>query len=270
MGILFNRLLNLLNEEESGSTYYHIGLIMLEHMEELDQLSISRLAELCDVSKSTISKFIRYLGYEDYSDFRYAAAVKDNKYQIDYIYMPNVMGYVEKNSFDSYMMAIQQDINATYQHLDWEAIDRLVHDLAEHRMVAAFGLMFSETAAMDLQMKLYHMKKFILTNINDVKQEHFIENAGEDTLIIVFSDSGKFLDRYENLPDFANKTVFARTKAKVVLITSNREMAKDPRVAYCIFYEKTREMSTHRILYNIITDIIAYRYRSYILAKGAG
>ena len=147
--------------------------------------------------------------------------------------------------------------------LDWKAVDRLVEDIDRHENVAAFGLLFSETAAMDLQAKLAYNKKFIVTNQNDLKQEQFILNASEDTLIIIFSDSGMYIDRYSQIEDFANKSVFSKTKAKIVLITSNSEMEKDPRVSYCICYKKTRDLCTHRVVYGMLTDIITYKYREY-------
>lgn len=261
MGMLFNRLLIILNEEDRNSTNYHIALLMLEHIEDLQTMSIGQLAALCDVSKSTVSKFIRYIGYEDFSDFRYAAVFRDNKYRNDFNYATNVMEYIAQNSLDSYLLTVLQDITATYQSLDWASIDRLVDDLIQYRHVGAFGLMFSETAALDFQTKMCYLKKFIVTNINDVKQEQFIEQAGEDTLIIVFSDSGEFLDKYIRIPDFLNKTAFSKTRAKVVVITSNPKVQDDPRVAYTILYQKTRSMTTHRIVYGILTDIIAYKYR---------
>ena len=63
MGILYDRLLILLNESSSDSTFYHIALAMLQNMELLHSLAINEVADLCRVSKSTISKFIRALGY---------------------------------------------------------------------------------------------------------------------------------------------------------------------------------------------------------------
>lgn len=215
------------------------------------------------MSKSTISKFIRFIGYEDFADFRYAALFQDNKYKYDFNYVTNVMGYIQDHSMDSYLFAVQNDIAITYQNLDWNAIERLVKDLVSYQKVAAFGLMFSETAALDLQTKLAYNKKFIVTNLNDLKQETFIENADKDTLIIIFSDSGEFLNKYRNIYDFSNKTVFSKTKAKIVVITSNPMVEKDPRVAYCVRYQKTRSICTHRIVYGVLTDIIAYKYREY-------
>lgn len=263
MGMLYNRLLIILNEESPDSTYYHIALVMLKHIEELMKIPINKLAEICDVSKSTISKFIRFIGYEDYAEFRYAATFEDNKYNNNFNYVYNVMKYIENNSMDCFIDTIRKDIEATYRNLDWDSIDRLVKDLVQYKRVAAFGLMFSETAAMDLQVKLAYNKKFIVTNLNDLKQDYFIQNAGEDTLIIAFSDSGEFINKYQNIEDFANKKAFSATKAKVVVITSNRNMEKDPRVDYCIYYEKTTSLCTHRIVYGVLTDVIAYKYRQY-------
>lgn len=269
MGMLYNRLLIILNEEEPDSTYSYIATIMLQHIEELGEMPIGQLAELCRVSKSTISKFVRHLGYEDFSDFRYATTFQDNKYGYSFSYVNNVMRYIEENSLDSFILTVQQDIGSTYQNLDWQAIDRLVRDLADYKRVAAFGLLFSETAAMDLQAKLAYNKKFIVTNINDLKQDRFIRNAGEDTLIIVFSDSGEFLNKYSQIADFVDKQAFAHTKAKVVVITSNPDVEKDPRVDYCVRFQKTKSLCTHRIVYGVLTDIIAYKYREYMKNQSA-
>lgn len=260
MGMLYNRLLIILNEESYDSTYYHIALIMLNHLEMLPSMSITSLAELCNVSKSTISKFIRNIGYEDFSEFRYAAVFSENKYHYQFSYGNDVMSYLENNGTDAYILALQHDILATYQSLDWEKIHMLVCDLIAYERVAAFGLLFSETAAIDLQTKLAYNKKFIVTNMNDLKQEAFIEHAKEETLIIVFSDSGEFLDKYQNIEDFTNKRSFQNTKAKVVVITSNEEIQHDPRVAYTILYKKMQNICTHRTIYGILTDIIAFEY----------
>ena len=83
---------------------------------------------------------------------------------------------------DDYFHTIQEDLKAAYENLDWEAIDRFVEDLVRYEKVAAFGLMFSETAAVDLQVKLGYNGKFIVTNMNDSKQIEYLRNADEDTL----------------------------------------------------------------------------------------
>lgn len=269
MGMLYNRLLIILNEESADSTYYHIALSMLKHCEELSSMSIDRLAKLCNVSKSTISKFIRFIGYEDFADFKYASIFQADKYGYRMSYVNDVMKYMEHHSLESFILAITQDIGASFMKLDWEKVNQLVSDIVRYDKIAAFGLLFSETAALDLQTKLAYNKKFIVTNQNDLKQDQYIANADEDTLIIIFSDSGKFIDRYQKIGDFAQKQTFAKTKAKVVVITSNKELEQDPRVSYCICYQKTTDLCTHRVVYGVLTDIIAYKYREYMKRTGA-
>ena len=68
MGILYDRLLILLNESSSDSTFYHIALAMLQNMELLHSLAINEVADLCRVSKSTISKRRFRFNFFDVSD----------------------------------------------------------------------------------------------------------------------------------------------------------------------------------------------------------
>ena len=268
MGIIYNRLLTILNEESHGSTYYHIAFVMLQNFEELKHMSINQVAQMCAVSKSTVSKFIRFIGYEDYSDFRYAAISSNKTSHAKEDFSMNVLQYGDHFSMDAMIDTIQKDIRLTYERLDWDRIHRMVEDLYTYKTIGLFGLMFSETAAMDLQIKLCHCGKIVFTNINDIKQDQFIREAGEDTLIVVFSESGDFINNYQRQrfsEEFASKEPnFSETKAKIVLITGNPDMEDDPRVSYCILLHRTTELRTHRITYGVLTDIIACQYHEYV------
>lgn len=267
MGMLYKRLLSVLNQENSSSTSYHIAMVMLQMMNEMATLSINEIADRCSVSKSTISKFIRSLGYEEFSDFREAAIIEENKNHYAFNFGTNVMNYIAEKGMDSYVLAVQRDIAETYHRMDWESVEHLVRDIYDYRHVAAFGLLFSETAAMDLQTKLAYCNKFIITSDNDLRQMDYIEKAGKDTLLIIFSDSGNYLDNYRRIEDFSNKTAVSETKAKVVLITSNPRVKADPRVSYIVQYQRMSEIHTHRILYGFVTDLIACRYHAYTTKK---
>ena len=225
-----------MNETEEGSTFYHIALMMLQNMGSLSSLSINEVADTCCVSKSTISKFIRVLGYADYAEFRAATIFEDNKYGNPYNYINDVMGYLQHHPY-------------------------------KYQKVVAVGLMFSGTAAMDLQVKLGYCGKFIVTNINDNKQMESVLHADKDTLLIVFSDSGQYIDRYQSIDDFYHKDAFSVTKAKVVLITSEESMVHDPRISYSILFRHGCDVRTHRTTYHFITDMIAWRYREVTHAK---
>ncbi len=70
MGPLIIRLLTVLNNETTSSTYYHIAQTLLNNYSIIDKSSISDIATLCTVSKSTISKFARSIGFEDYYELK--------------------------------------------------------------------------------------------------------------------------------------------------------------------------------------------------------
>ena len=72
------------------------------------------------------------------------------------------------------------------------SIDELAKCLTTYNKVGAFGLLFSESAAIDFQYKLAYAGKFIITYQSDLKQIEFIEQADEETLLIIFSNSGGF------------------------------------------------------------------------------
>ncbi len=127
--------------------------------------------------------------------------------------------------------------------------------------------MFSETAALDLQTKLAHVRKFIISNMDEVKQDLFIRSAGKDTLLIIFSNSGEYMEYYSHASVVAKDNPFLHTKAKVVLITANKEMIHHPLVSYCIFYEQTHSICTHRQVYSVLTDLITYQYYQYAVSK---
>lgn len=260
MGNLLNRLLIILNDSDPQSTEYHIALTMLRNYYSLATLSINEVASLCSVSKSTISKFIRSIHYEDYADFKAASPFKENKYGFILNYNQNIAEYIEENGIHAYMDILKDDISLVQTSIDMSKIQELAKDLTKYKKIASFGLLFSEIGAMDLQWKLAYNGKFILTHMNDVKQKNYINRADKDTLIIIYSNSGSYMQRYQ-LSEFQEPKDFSLIKAKIVLITSNSKMKHHPGVDLCISYGHTSNVQTHSILYPLINDIIVMKYR---------
>ncbi|WP_315108952.1 MurR/RpiR family transcriptional regulator [Clostridium intestinale] len=262
MGILLNRLLIMLNDSDTKSTEYHIAFTLLMNFYYLSNMSINEVAELCNVSKSTISKFIRHIDFEDYASFKSAATFKENKYGFTLNYNQNIAEYIEEKGMDTYLEIIHKDIEDCRNSIDMDKIDELAKDLIKYKKVASFGLLFSEIAALDLQTKLAYNGKFIITNLNDVKQDEFIHNAKEDTLIIIFSNSGSYMKRYQ-LSEFQDTKNFCGTRAKIVLITSNKEMETFKNVDLCISFNHVTNVQTHSIIFQIINDYITLKYRKF-------
>lgn len=260
MGDLLNKLLIVLNDRDLDSTDYHIAMTLLTYYNNLYELPIGDVAKLCDVSKSTISKFIRSLGFGDYLDFKMAAPFKENKYGFKLNYNQNIAEYIEKEGYEDYLQKVQRDITELQNSLTKENIRKLAADLRKYKKIAAFGLLFSEIGAIDLQMKLAYNGKFIITNLNDRKQETYIQRSDEDTLIIIYSNSGSYIQRYQ-LSEFQEKKDYSKIKGKIVLITGNSRMQHHPVVDLCISFQHKSQLCTHSEIFPLINDWVIMEYR---------
>lgn len=262
MYILYQRLASLISGGNADTTEYHIANVMMENMDYIVEYSIGETAKLCNVSKSTISKFVREIGFEDYTDFKWAAMGERRKeYYTKDGSTINITDYICQNGVNNYMDVLMTDIRHLFEMGDIRKIDALVRDLHEYKHIAAFGEVYSETAAINFQYKMSLYRRFIYTTIDDMKQTQYIENAGEDTLLVIFSNTGRYISIYSRLEGWPRKTCFDRTKAKVVLITSNRKMDEDSRVDSCLFLDYAEKVQNHPILYQLLIEQIALRYQ---------
>ncbi len=266
MGKLINRLLVMLNDSDPSSLEYHLAMALLENFGVLKGLTIGEVAELCGVSKSAISKFVRRLGYEDYAAFRADAKFQENRFNKPYNYNTNIAEALEREGFRAYADAICADVQETLRAVDTRSVTRLAREIASRRTVAAFGLLFSEYAALDLQTKLAYNDKFVVTKIDDQKQQEFIDAADEDTLLILYSNSGDFVLQ-DQMDEFHQSKDLSRTRARVALVTSNPAMADDANVDICVSFARTTEFRTHANLYPLVNDLIVAAYRQVTRAR---
>lgn len=267
MELLIIRLLTMLNSDPANTTYFHIGRVLIDHYSEISSSSISEMAAIANVSKSTMSKFARFLGFDDYRDLKDSAEFAEKRRQYANSYANNIMRVLDQNGHDQYFDAIINDIKALKQGVDIASIDQVALALNHFKRVAAFGLMFSESAAIDLQYKLAYSNKFIYTTQDDRKQTDYIRQADEEDLIIIFTNSGNFLRQKQLLPGEPTRTVFEHTKARIVAITSNPQVAALPFVKNAILFPHLTNIQTHAFSYQIITDLIVMRYRQFTAEK---
>jgi len=262
MNILLNRLLDIINNENPNTTKYYIVHVFLSNLHNLGNLSVNEVAAMCCVSKSTISKFVREIGFDDYLDFRLSARAAVT--EVEYNLGKSITDYIGQYGWMNYLDILQNDLKELKRTLDLRKIEELAEDLTKYEKAAAFGTVYSETAAIDLQYKLAFCNKIIHTNSNDQKQEEYIRNAEEDTLIIIFTNSGRYIKEYQLMEGYPEKDIFNETRAKIVVITSNKELEKDERVNLCICFNYTSEVQTHPMIFQVITDVIADAYKKRI------
>jgi len=262
MSVLITRLLAIINSAAIDSTDFHIAQTMLWHYEQLADMTISEMALLCAVSKSKLSKFAHTLGFDDFMELKDSAIQDPHNYDLNF--NNNILNYIMANGYQDFTQTIINDIQQLATNIYQAPIKRLAHDLHAYPAVAAFGTVFSELGALDLQYKLAYNGKYILSFSDDKKQEQFTRDAAQDTLTIIYSNSGDFITKNQLSLGQLPKNYFKHAKSKLVVITSNPELAKLSFVDYLILFPHTSSVQNHSILYPIINDLITVEYQRLI------
>ncbi len=260
MYIVAYRLLNLLNDCEFGSTDAHIAKNLLDMIYEVEFMPIDQVAAKCHISKSTLSKFIKRLGFEDYKEFR--DNVRNEKKRSRYTGNEQKLSmneFIEAQGIERYLNILSGDIKNFLSGINMVQIQKLAEAIYDYDKVAAFGAVYSETVAMDFMFA--EERKYIKTNLFDTKQEQFINQADEDTLIIIFSNSGQYIYRDGLKALNSSKLFIKKTKGRIALITSNKEAAYDPCITYPVLYHLTTDVQNHLIVERIVVNLIVDSYR---------
>ena len=143
-----------MNSESADSNNNRIAKYILEHIDELENVSISDLARKCYVSNSSISRFCRAIGLQDYNELRNQVA----KYQVEHPYtVAHKFRYPGEDADEPYSAYVDQiiaNLTSMKNSVDSKEIDALISDIFRYEKVSAFGYLQSENVALNLQYDL--------------------------------------------------------------------------------------------------------------------
>lgn len=248
-------LLSTINSEPKDSNNYKIAKFIIENIHDLEDYTLTDLATQCYVSNSSISRFCRDIGLKDF----HALKIQIARFAIEHQHAKNKYDFKDFKSqsiCQSYIMSVIDNLKILSQsHID-DDMNQLVKDIYKYKKIAAFGYMQSENVALNLQYDLQTTGKIIFTCIKFIDQVDYINHADEDTLIIIFSESGTYFDRvFQRTKPFKN----LKTKPKIYMITSNFHITL-PYVDGYIRYHSRRDFASHPYPLMVISDLICVEY----------
>ena len=253
-------LLSTINSEPIDSNNYKIAKYIIENIKSLEECTLTDLAKKCYVSNSSISRFCRDIGLKDFNDLKNQVI----KFSMQDKFVSEKFNFKEFNTqslSQSYILSIIDNLKhmTVSSSLDNE-ITSLVNDISTYKNVAAFGYMQSENVALNLQYDLQTSRKAIFTCIKFIDQVDYIEQADENTLIIIFSESGSYFDRvFQRKKPFKN----LNKKPKICMITSNYTI-EQPYIDMYIRYHSRNDYASHPYPLMIIADLICIQYAKLI------
>ena len=204
---LISTLISIINQNNDEDTNSILASFFLNHLEELDTLSVYDIADKCYTSRSSVQRFIKDIGFDSYNNLKNKVheSLRHNRRYHDFYKTPNF-----KEAYQNNINKMFEDFDAFYEseHLDYfvnliHISKRVVFSIAEGSSVAPF----------DFQEALVSLNKTARVITNGTKSTNLLESLTEDDLLITLSMTGNYA--LATLNDIKN------VKANKVLITLN-------------------------------------------------
>lgn len=248
-------LLSTINSEPKDTNNYKIAKYIIENIRSLEECTLTQLAKQCYVSNSSISRFCRDIGLKDFNALKNQVA----RFPIEHKQAENKFEFKSFDSssiYTSYILSVMDNLH----HLSTQKIDKeiemLANDVFKYKKVAAFGYMQSENIALNLQYDLQTNGKVVFTCIKFIDQADYMNTSDDETLIIIFSESGTYFDRV-----FPRTHPFKPTKKKpkIYMVTCHPTI-QEPYVDHYIRYQTRKDFACHPYPLLIIADLISIHY----------
>ncbi|MCF0261168.1 MAG: MurR/RpiR family transcriptional regulator, partial [Erysipelotrichaceae bacterium] len=141
-------------------------------------------------------------------------------------------------------------IDLAARSVNMDQIRNLCRDLMSYKRVAAFGLLKAEAAAVSLQSDLMMLGKLIYTNVSCFQQMQYLQEAGPEDLILIFSYTGSY---------FEGMGRPAANGARIWMISGQKK--KYPAcVSRTLHFESLHNQAGHPYSLMIVTGLIAQEY----------
>jgi DNA-binding MurR/RpiR family transcriptional regulator len=242
-------LLATLNSEPVGTNDYRISRFILSNLKEMHKYNISQLAKACFVSNSSVSRFCRKIGFRDFNELKHQffqwTDIADTKFMF--------VGRREEALKDSYIDSIIKNLQLLKESIQETELQQLAKDILTYPKVAAFGSLHSQSVVLNLQTDLLTSGIVMDTRSRFQEQLEYIEDADNETLILLFSRGGSHLKRFL----IHDLELSKNNRPKIVMITANRGFRNNKYIDQFIYYDEKEGFTAYPYAFEAIKGILA-------------
>lgn len=240
--------LTTLASEKNGSTNSTIASYILDHLNDMENISIKELAKKCNVAVSSISRFCKEIGLRDFAELKELLNFPDLSFEMQ----SQMQSFPER--IQDYRQKVVDSISMVADTISEKQVVQLCHDIRNYQQVAIFGLLKAGAVALNLQSDLLMLGKKVNTNISYQEQMQYIFNAHEDDLIIIFSYTASYFD-YQDLRAMKKK-LYA---PKIWMISSQEDSYPDF-VDEVITFRSLQDQGSHPYQLQFVASLIGQEY----------
>lgn len=175
-------LLSVIARSSRASNESVLATYILEHVKELDDVTITYLASVCHVGTGSVSRFCKMIGLQDFFELR------------SIIQAHNIQYHKKEKKGLASPKQIEQALLDVDCSLSEKQLAKLAKDLRFFSRIAVFGLLKGQSACLAFAQEMLACGKVVYTNLSLFEQIEYFEQAQEDDLIVIFSYTGSYFD----------------------------------------------------------------------------
>ncbi|MGO3728269.1 MAG: MurR/RpiR family transcriptional regulator [Enterococcus viikkiensis] len=196
-------LFNYLNRHPSDKTYSKIIVYLFTHQKEIQHLTISQIAKRCFVSPATMTRFCQAFGFSSFSHLREALTINERIKSYNALRMraSDFQQLQEQPEIflTNYAAEITSALKDTLEKIDYQEIDQLLEKIQQAEKIILIGYTTTLELARNMQIAFSASNKLIHVPENEELQKKAIQQADEQTVILVLSSYGTILTSHVDL-----------------------------------------------------------------------
>lgn len=241
-------LLSALMTEQEGTTNAIIARYLVTHAGHLSNATVKGVAAACCVGVGSVSRFCRDTGFRGFDELRTALDEASRSFeQIETEREPQLRAQEHARLVGSSLQQVADTI-------DQRALNLLVDDLRAYERILTCGMLKAQAAAVDLQVDLLMLGKYVDTCVSYAEQTERIAKAGRDTLVVVFSYTGSYFDAHDI------SEALARIDRPRIWVVTGVRRPQPPFVYGCLTFASELRQLTHPFQLEMAAALIAQEY----------
>lgn len=245
-----------------------IAKAILEHLAQIEHLSLEDLANLSYSSKSSIVRFAQALGYKGWTDF--LPALLSERYYSDTHYsdVDHNLPFHEDDSNQDIIQKIatieKESIQDTADKMSFEALEMAGQELRKAKRLVVFGLSPNDYLAHLFRRKMLTLGKIV--EVASASEFGLMASSLEKedlAILISYSGTSESNDTLKHLPSLREKGVFI-----IGLSSQNGSYLKDNSDAFFTIctredkHKKIGNFSTEESILFILNSLYAVYFKS--------
>ena len=231
--------LSAVSSEKRGSLNSEIARFILSHLAQVQSMGIQEMAQACHVSPASLSRFCKEIGLSGFQELKDLLA-------------ENKLEFQRQGDIHASASSVVDCIRRTERSLDMGKLNQLCQDLCQYEKVAAFGLLKAGAACLHLQGDLLMLGKPLYTNVAYAQQLEYIQQAGSDALILIFSYTGSYFDK--------TRIRFAGPKPPRIWMVSGQKRSYPKFVHQVLGFDSLHDQAGHPYQLMFAASLISQEY----------